>query len=89
MIRSDKPVMRITDAMKGLNPIAFEQAAQELARERGIQLEDPRRPYSALCEWEKGEAKKVALATVNALDAAGASASSNADPGSVTPQTTP
>jgi hypothetical protein len=62
----DKPVMQITDAMKGLNPVAFTQAAQELARERGIPLEDPGRPYSALCEWEKLQAMEIAKAAVQA-----------------------
>jgi hypothetical protein len=60
----DKPVMQITDAMKGLNPVAFEQAALELARERGLSLEDPRRPYSALCRSEKSRAIEIAKATV-------------------------
>ena len=63
----DKPVMQITNAMKGLNPVAFEQAARELARERGIPLEDPRRPYSALCEWEKARAAENATAAVQTL----------------------
>jgi hypothetical protein len=60
----DKPLMKITDAMKGLNPVAFENAAQELAYERDIHIEDPRRPYSALCEWEKLQAINIAKAAV-------------------------
>ena len=61
----DKPVMQITDAMKGLNPVAFEKAAQELARERGIPLEDPHRSYSALCEDEKNKARAIAREAVD------------------------
>ena len=57
--------MQITDAMKGLNPVAFEKAAQELARERGIPLEDPHRPYSALCEDEKNKARAIAREAVD------------------------
>lgn len=63
----DKPVMQIIDVMKGLDAIAFEQAAQQLARERGIKLDESSPPYSALCEDEKNKARAIAREAVDMI----------------------